>query len=106
MLGLAANNDYAWSSLAIGYVVCFVMLFPFFLFDYDQGCDWLASIWSCCHRSRRSEQVYVGIAITFAVAGPMAWCWWLDDTPVPIVGNFTNPIPTNTLATCSLLSPS
>ena len=85
------DNDIAWISLWGGYGVAFALLFPFLFFDTDQGCDWIAYIWSQCHRSRRAEQLYIGLAMAFAIAGPIVWRY------------FKTEVHGNTLAMCSLL---
>jgi len=85
------SDDWAWTSLWVGYAIAFALVFPFLFFDTDQGCDWVAYIWAQCHRSRRAEQLYIGVAMAFAIAGPIVWRYLKDE------------VHENTLAMCSLL---
>jgi len=88
-----SKDDIAWISLMGGYFMMFFLVIPFLFFDNDQGCDWIASIWGQCHRSRRAEQIYVGTALLFSVAGAVVWLVMIDE-------DRTN----NMLAMCSLLA--
>jgi len=70
---IPVKDDESWYFLYFSYGFGILMLLPFLLLDYNQGCDWFAWFWAQCHRSRRTEQLYLVVAVGIPALGGICW---------------------------------